>query len=109
MVAGGNDYDLGELLSGQPAATLPTGLPLLDEFTGGIEQGPMWTISGVAGVGVSSLALTFAANAASAGEVIVWCSTGAVVDLRTCSEGLSIRAAPRRVGTEVTHARAPGA
>lgn len=71
VVAGGSDYDLSELLSARSPVMLPTGLPLLDEFTGGIEQGSMWTIAGVAGIGVSSLALTIAANAASAGEVIV--------------------------------------
>lgn len=85
MVAGGNDYDLNELLSAQPPATLPTGLPPLDEFTRGIEQGAMWTLSGVAGIGVSSLALTIAANAASTGQVIV------------CNGHLPTRAAARQL------------
>jgi hypothetical protein len=71
MVAGGLAYELSELIEAETPTKLPTGLARLDEFTGGIEPGAMWAISGIAGIGISSLALTIAANAARSGDVIV--------------------------------------
>lgn len=71
MIAGGHPYELAALLNAEAPAMLPTGVVALDEFTGGIERGSLWAISGLAGIGVSSLALALAANAASDGDVVV--------------------------------------
>lgn len=71
MVAGGSDYALSEVLAAPEAPSLSTGLALLDDLTGGVAPGSLWTISGPAGVGVSSLVLAVAAGVAESGDVIV--------------------------------------
>jgi predicted ATP-dependent serine protease len=71
MIAGGHPYELDDLLNAEAPPMLPTGIVALDDFTGGIERGSLWAISGLAGIGVSGLALALAANAASDGDVIV--------------------------------------
>lgn len=71
MIAGGHPYELDALLNAEAPSMLLTGIVALDDFTGGIERGSLWAISGLAGIGVSGLALALAANAASDGDVIV--------------------------------------
>lgn len=71
MVAGGLAYDIDELLAAPQPPALSTGVEWIDQVTGGITPGSIWTILGATGVGVTTFATRLATAAAATGTVIL--------------------------------------
>src|SRR5690606_16641917 len=71
MVAGGLGYPVDEVLSSPRPATFSSGVEWIDQLTGGIEPGSVWTVSGPAGVGVTAFVRRLAVAAAQSGSVIL--------------------------------------
>lgn len=73
MVAGGLSYQVDELLAAPGPAGLPTGVEWIDQMTGGLAPGSLWTVLGATGVGVTTFAtrLATATAAAATGTVIL--------------------------------------
>ncbi len=71
MVAGGLAYDVGELLAARQPSALSTGVAWVDEVTGGLTPGSVWTVLGATGVGVTTFATRLATAAAVTGTAIL--------------------------------------
>ena len=71
MVAGGLGYSVEKLLASPAPATFHTGFDWLDQLTGGIAPGSVWTVMGPTGVGVTAFVTRLAAAAARSSEVIL--------------------------------------
>ena len=71
MVAGGLGYPVDETLSSPRPATFSSGVEWIDQLTGGIEPGSVWTVSGPAGVGVTAFVRRLAVAAAQSSSVIL--------------------------------------
>jgi hypothetical protein len=71
MVAGGLAYDVDELLAapGPPASSI--GVEWIDQATGGLTPGSVWTVLGATGVGVTTFATRLATAAAATGTAIL--------------------------------------
>ena len=61
LVAGGEPRDEGH------QAIISTGLPLLDEVTGGLREGTLWWVTGTSGTGLSTFVTQLASAAAEGG------------------------------------------
>jgi hypothetical protein len=71
MVAGGLAYAADELAREPRPATFPTGVDWIDEFSGGIAPGSVWTVAGEPGVGVTTFVTRLAVASARSGAVIL--------------------------------------
>jgi len=71
MIAGGLGHSVEELLASPAPTTFSTGVDWIDQLTGGIEPGSVWTVMGPAGVGVTTFVTRLAAAAARSSEVIL--------------------------------------
>ena len=71
VVAGGHAYDLDVLASAPEPVRLATGFSRLDDLTGGLDPGSVWTIAGCPGTGVTAVAASIAAGAAKGGDVLM--------------------------------------
>ena len=71
MIAGGLGYSVEELLASPAPATFHTGVDWIDQLTGGIEPGSVWTVMGPTGVGVTTFVTRLAAASARSSEVIL--------------------------------------
>jgi hypothetical protein len=70
MVAGGLDYSAEEILASPKPATFSTGVEWIDQLTGGIGPGEVWTVMGPAGVGVTTFLRHLSLSAARTGSVV---------------------------------------
>ncbi len=71
MVAGGLSYSVDDLLVAPGPPSLSTGVEWIDQVTGGVAPGSVWTVLGATGVGVTTLAARLATAAAASGTVIL--------------------------------------
>lgn len=71
MVAGGLGYTAAELLAAPEPKALSSGVEWIDELTGGIEPGAVWTVAGPTGVGVTTLAVRLAVASARDGVTLL--------------------------------------
>ena len=71
MVAGGLGYNVEELVDSPAPATFSTGVDWIDELTGGIAPGSVWTVMGPTGVGVTAFVGRLAVASAQSGEVLL--------------------------------------
>lgn len=71
MVAGGLGYTVEDLLAAPEPTALISGVEWIDQLTGGIAPGAVWTISGPTGVGVTTFAVRLAVASARSGVVLL--------------------------------------
>jgi len=71
MVAGGLGYPVDELLAAPAPPAFGTGVEWIDQLTGGIAPGAVWTVAGPTGVGVTTFAVRLAVASAHSGVVLV--------------------------------------
>lgn len=64
-------YSLDEITEAAPRTVRPTGIELLDRLTGGVGAGEFWAVTGLAGVGVSTLVRRIAAGVARSGAGVL--------------------------------------
>lgn len=71
-VAGGSLWSVDEVVRAPLPTVFGTAIPPIEEATGGIGAGEVWTVSGEAGIGVTALVATLASGIArSGGDVSV--------------------------------------
>jgi hypothetical protein len=71
MIAGGLGHSVEELLASPAPTTFHTGVDWIDEFTGGIAPGSVWTVTGEPGAGVTAFVTRLAVASARSGAVIL--------------------------------------
>ena len=71
MIAGGLGYSVEELLASPAPTTFHTEVDWIDQLTGGIAPGSVWTVMGPTGVGVTAFVTRLAVTAARSSEVIL--------------------------------------
>jgi len=71
MVAGGLGYSVDELLAVPAPATCSAGVEWIDQLTGGVAPGTVWTVTGPTGVGVTTFAVRLAVASAQTGVVLL--------------------------------------
>ena len=98
-IAGGSAWGLDAVLRAPRTAPLSTSIGPVDEVAGGMLPGEIWTVSGEAGRGVTSLITVLTCGIATAADVVI---ANGHVPTRTLAERLAERAGGDSVRISVT-------